>query len=469
MMRKAGLLLTLLLLLVDCAGPSGAGTSNPPPRAVTSPALTPATATSPSETPKPVPAAGWPMFGRDAMRSGDGPATPVFKGAASAWTATLDQQVFAQPLYAGGKVIAVTENNTVYALDPGTGTELWKAHFGDPIRGSTLPCGSIDPSGITSTPIVDETTGTIYTVAYLPPFHHELYALDIASGAVRWHLTIDPPTTAPRVLQQRGALSLANGRVYVPFGGLNGDCDNYRGWVMGVAADGRGPLLSYQVPTNREGGIWATGGMAQDSAGYLYAAIGNAASTTAFDFGNAVVRLDADLKVASYWAPSDWAALSRADADIGSITPLLLPGGLVFQAGKAGVGYLLRQSALGGIGGEVFAAPVCKGGSFAAAAFSAGIIYVPCGGGIVALTLGSDRFDIAWRAGGSWPPIVAYGSVWTLAGSTSATLLQLDPATGAVRSRTVIGDTNHFCTPSAAAGHLFVPAGNRILAFGPPA
>jgi len=341
--------------------------------------------------------------------------------------------------------------------------------MGDPIRGSTLPCGSIDPSGITSTPVIDTVGGTIYAVAYLAPFHHELYALDLAGGAVRWHLAIDPPGMAPRVLQQRGALSLVNGRAYVPFGGLNGDCDKYTGWVMGVAADGAGPLFSYQVPTSREGGIWATGGMSQDTAGNLYAAVGNAASTTTFDYGNAVLRLTPDLKVADYWAPSDWAALSRTDADIGSIAPIQLPGGLVFQAGKAGVGYLLRLSALGGIGGEVFSAPICKGGAFGASAFRAGVIYVPCGGGIVALTLGVDRFDIAWRAAGGWPPIVAYGSVWTLAGSESATLLQLDPATGAVKSRTVIGATNHFCTPSAAAGRIYVPAGNSILALAPAA
>lgn len=409
------------------------------------------------------------MFAHDGGRSGAGPATPAFNGVTLAWAATLDQQVYAQPLHVRGQVVVATENNSVYSLDATSGAVRWLAHFGDPIRGSALPCGSIDPSGITSTPVTDTASETIYAVAYLAPFHHELYALELATGAVRWHLPIDPPGTAPRVLQQRGALSLVNGRVYVPFGGLNGDCDKYKGWVMGVAADGAGPLFSYQVPTSREGGIWATGGMSEDKAGNLYAAVGNAASTTTFDYGNSVLRLTPDLKVADYWAPADWAALSRADADIGSIAPIQLPGGQLFQAGKAGVGYLLRASALGGIGGQVFSAPICDGGAFAASAFRGGVIYVPCGGGIVALTLGADRFDIAWRAAGGWPPIVAYGSVWTLAGSASATLLQLDPATGAVKSRTVIGATNHFSTPSAAAGRLYVPAGNRIMAFVPAA
>jgi len=404
------------------------------------------------------------MFGRDGGRSGAGPQAPLFTTATQTWTADLDQQVYAQPLYLEDRVFVATENNTVYSLAAASGAVTWKQHLGDPIRGSTLPCGSIDPSGITSTPVLDASTRTIYAVAYLAPFHHELFALDLADGTIRWHLPIDPATMTPRVLQQRGALSLVNGRVYVPFGGLNGDCDKYTGWVIGVAADGAGAPVSYQVPTTREGGIWATGGLSQDSAGNLYAAIGNAASTTTFDYGNAVVRLTPDLKVADFWAPSDWAALSRADADIGSISPLQLPDGLVFQAGKAGVGYLLRAAALGGIGGEVFSAPVCRGGAFAAAAYSAGVIYVPCGGGTVALTLGRNRFDVAWRAAGGWPPIVAYGSVWVLAGSASATLFQLDPATGAVRSRTVVGTTNHFSTPSAGGGRLYVPAGNRILA-----
>ena len=163
----------------------------------------------------------------------------------------------------------------------------------------------------------------------------------------------------------------------MPFGGLFGDCGDYRGWVLASSGDGQGALLSYQVKSSREGGIWAPGGAVTDPSGNLYVAVGNAEGQ-GFNYGNSVIRLTPDLQEAAYCAPSNWAALNASDTDVGSITPALLEDGLLFQAGKAGTGYLVRSDRLGGVGGEVFSAPVCNGLDYGAVAYAPPFLYVPC-------------------------------------------------------------------------------------------
>src|SRR5438552_775710 len=91
------------------------------------------------------------------------------------------------------------------------------------------------------------------------------------------------PVTPDRLAQRRAALALVGDRVYVAFGGLYGDCGDYRGAIVGVHADGSGPAISYRVPAQREGAIWAPAGMAADSGGSLFVATGNTPATGAFD------------------------------------------------------------------------------------------------------------------------------------------------------------------------------------------
>ena len=109
----------------------------------------------------------WPVYHRNRTRSGYDPGFPAPGTLTQAWSASLDGAVYGQPIVVGGRIIAATENDTVYALDPASGAVLWKHHLGTPVPLSTLPCGNIDPLGITSTMAYDAATGSIFASAEL--------------------------------------------------------------------------------------------------------------------------------------------------------------------------------------------------------------------------------------------------------------------------------------------------------------
>jgi len=450
----------VVLLLGACS----LGASRPgPARHSPSPSSSPSR--SPSPVPTAAPGAAWPEFLGGAERFGIGFSSPALTDIRQAWSAGLDGAEYGQPLVAGGHVIAATENDSVFSFDVASGALAWKQHLGDPVSGRSLPCGNIDPSGITSTPAIDPVRGTVYVVAYLSGFHHTLFALDLKTGAVRWQRPIDPPALSPTVHQQRSALSFANGRVYVPYGGLYGDCGNYRGWVIASAADGQGDLLSYEVKAGREAGIWAPGGAVTDPSGNLYVAVGNAEGS-GFNYGNSVIKLSPDLRELDYWAPSNWAALNASDTDVGSVAPALLEDGLLFQAGKAGIGYLVKTQGMGGIGGEVFSGRVCPGRVDGATAYNPPFLYVACSNnGLVALKEGGGRFDVAWRAGaGGNTATLAGGWAWSMGGST---LAQINPTSGEVKGGVPLGQAAHFQSVGAGEGRIFVPGLTQLFAFGP--
>ncbi|HYC26811.1 MAG TPA: PQQ-binding-like beta-propeller repeat protein, partial [Nitrososphaerales archaeon] len=106
--------------------------------------------------------ADWTTYGQNNSRAGvAGPGT--VSCARSAWESPeLDGEVYASPVEFGGRVFVATENDSVYALDHSTGAIIWRTNLGTPVNGSLLPCGDINPTGITGTPVIDPTTDTIY-------------------------------------------------------------------------------------------------------------------------------------------------------------------------------------------------------------------------------------------------------------------------------------------------------------------
>jgi len=333
------------------------------PPAATATATAAATATTAPASPSPAASpADWPVYHFDALRSGQYPSLPAFGGSLTpGWSTPLDGAVYAEPLVVHGNVIAATEGDSVYAINPASGAILWSRNLGVPVSRSTLPCGNIDPLGITGTPAYDSVTGSIFAVAEVAGPYHILFALNAVTGAVRWSRNVDLAGDDPATHQQRPALAVANGYVYVGLGGLAGDCGQYVGEVVGVPATGQGTTISYRVPTSREGAVWATGGPVIDSTGTVYVSTGNGASTTTYDGTDSVLELSPALGLLSRFAPTTWATDNAGDADLGSLSPVLVPGGWVFIAGKSGTGYVLHQGALGGIGGQVSSAFVCTG------------------------------------------------------------------------------------------------------------
>jgi outer membrane protein assembly factor BamB len=418
------------------------------------------TASSPAGT-SPPPAAtatstNWPQYHRSAARTGLATGLPAAGKLGIAWTRRLDGAVYGQPLAVGGTVIAATENDSVYGLDRATGAVRWRRHLGTPVPLSALPCGDINPLGITGTPGYDPATKLVYVVAEATGYRHVLYGLTLA-GQVRIDRNLSTPDHEPRYDQQRPAITLDGGRVYVAFGGLFGDCGPYIGSVVSVPASGTGPAASYRVPTRREGAIWGTGDLVAGPHGTLYATVGNGAAVKGneaagggrYDGSDSVVALSPALHRLAFFAPATWAADNAGDLDLGSMSPALLGNGTILADGKRGTAYLLDAGRLGGIGGQLAQAPVCR--AFGGPAVRGAVAYLPCAdGGMAAVSTAGHRIRVLWRgpAAANGSPVLGGGAVW-VASTGSGTLYELSQATGRVRQRIALGGPlPHFASPS---------------------
>jgi outer membrane protein assembly factor BamB len=424
----------------------------------------------------------WTSYDHDGGRSATDPdsASPVTPTPAWPAATPLDGEVFSQPLVAGSRVYVATENDTVYALDAATGTVLWRRSVGTAVPSTDLPCGDISPTvGITSTPVIDAQSGRIYVVAddiSSGSAHHRLVALNLSDGSVvaGFPVAADPPGADPLAILQRASLALTGGRIVIPYGGNAGDCGTYHGWLVSEPESGAGTPNTFEVnPGAGEhgGAIWGSGGApAVDGAGDILVSTGNGFGSTAPDYQESVLALDPTLHLLASWTPTNWLALDNSDQDMGSAQPVLLPGGLLFEIGKDGVGRLLATTP--GAITQVFSATACpSGGGFGSSLYRAGVIYVPCSKGLVALALttGANPSFTALPGfsappGATGPPIFAGGRVWSTGWRSSQLLYGLDPSTGAVSSQSAPGTFHHFATPSAGGGRLFVAAGSTVSA-----
>jgi outer membrane protein assembly factor BamB len=451
-------LVVLLVALSACTRRSTAPEQSPL-------TLPPGSTSSTSSTTQATGAADWTTYHRDNARTGylAGLADPT--RLERAWSAQLDGAVYGEPLVVGDRVLVATEADSLYALDLRSGRVRWRTTVGRPVSLSELPCGNIDPLGITGTPVYDPATGLVFAVAEVTGPAHVLVGLDLRTGQVRVRRSADPPGIDPRPHQQRAALALSQGKVYVAYGGLLGDCGDYRGRVVASSTDGRGPLLAFQVPTTRRAGIWAASGPAVDASGDLYVAVGNGAATGGqWDRSDSVLRLSPDLRLRDGFAPQQWAADNAADADLGSMGPVLLPGGLVFAAGKSGIGYLLRAGHLGGVGGELVELSVCA--AFGGAAAAGSTLFVPCTDGLRKVSAGpAARLELGWRAPQmvSGSPVVGGHTVYSL-DPAGGTLYALDADRGTVRTSAPVGQASRFATPTLAGGLVLVGTLTGVVA-----
>ncbi|HLI15573.1 MAG TPA: PQQ-binding-like beta-propeller repeat protein [Acidimicrobiales bacterium] len=412
----------------------------------------------------------WTTYGGDPARLGLQPISPPLLPLRARWRSPhLDGAIYGEPLIFAGQVFVATERDVVYSLDASDGRILWQHDLGTPVPAGALPCGDIAPSlGVTSTMVIDARLRRLFVSAATlqgGTVRHVLAAFTL-EGHRLFQRDLDRPGWDAAAQLQRAGLSLDDGRVLVGFGGNYGDCGRYRGYLLGVPETGRGPILSFAVPTRREGGIWAPGGVAVDPAGHVYVATGNGSSTTRFDGGDAVFELSSTLRPLSWFAPRDFAVDNASDADLGSTSPVLVGPDRVFIVGKEARAYLLDRQHLGGIGGALDALDVCF--AIGSSAVLGRRVYVPCpGGSLSAVTVGARSLALAWRSRveGAGSPTIAGGVVWTLTGSR---LVGLSPRSGRVVASVPTIATERLAAPSAGEGLLVVAGFGRVEAFGPP-
>jgi hypothetical protein len=291
----------------------------------------------------------------------------------------ISGHLYAQPLYwhppgsDRGELLVATEDDIVYALDAATGQEIWHRSLGGSVPVSSLKCGNIDPLGVTGTPVIDEATNAVYLdamVAGAAGPRHLVFGLSLKDGAPLpgWPVDLAAALAADHLKfnaadqNERGALTIVNGMVYVPFGGHFGDCGDYQGWVVGIRLNDPKSAIGWATRA-RGGGIWAPGGISSVGQSLLVST-GNTFGAETWSDGEAVFRLPLDLhrsdEKSAFFAPKDWLDLDDRDADLGGTNPIPLDvptaGGtksFVLALGKDAKGYLLDRDNLGGIGGAL--------------------------------------------------------------------------------------------------------------------
>ncbi len=438
---------------------------------VVAPAALPAGATRVSATAKES-GGTWTTYGGSSTRTSNQPISPSLDTIVPRWTTTgLAGAIYGEPLISGRTVYVATESDMVYALVAGSGRVIWSRSIGAPVPAGDLPCGDISPTvGVTSTMVLDPVTGRLFvsgSVLSGGGIHHILDAIAPGSGRILLSRDLDRPGWTAAAELQRNALGLDGDRVLVGFGGNDGDCGPYNGYLMGVPTTGSAPIAVFRVATSREGAIWAPSGVAVDGSGDIYLATGNGSSLSTIDEGDSVIELNADLQQISSFTPTNWREDNADDGDLGSTSPVLVARHRVFIVGKEATGYLLRQGALGGLGGQIASAQICF--SIGGSAYAASVLYLACPrNGVTAVRIAGSTLQPLWQApsGDGASPTIAGGRIWTI---DAGRLVGLFPASGAVAESVATIATEHFAAPSAGDGLLVVGGASGVEAFEGPA
>lgn len=342
---------------------------------------------------------------------------------------TVDGYVYAQPLYLPGVTMGsgtpqagtkhnvafvATENDSVYAFDADSNSSavnanpLWHISLLDAAHGATLGArvmystdiGTTDivpEIGITSTPVIDPSTGTLYVVGKTKEnnaYVLRLHALSIANGAekfggpVKLQASVPGNGTGsvsgtlhfdPYSQNQRAGLLLLHGIIYIA-SGAHEDLGIWHGWILAYNATTLRLTGAWcSTPDGSRGGIWGAGtGLAADVPdptghpyGRLFTSTGNGLFNAvgpyynnSMDYGDSIIKLDlangvptmtaGGKPVGDAFTPFDQARLDTGDIDEGSGGTLLLPNAasgsqhLLVQAGKTGRVYVVNQDNMGG-------------------------------------------------------------------------------------------------------------------------
>jgi outer membrane protein assembly factor BamB len=433
----------------------------------------------------------WPTYHLDNSRTARDPGASGFRKVSVAWQQPkLDGAIYGEPLVFQDRVYVVTENDTLYALSTVDGAVKLRLHLAPPAQDMAGHCTPPIPLGITSTPVIDPdesrlyTAGVVDTLSGTPRYQTWLFAVDLSRGTVVYHVRVDGPGANVDAYNQRGALTLTGGRLYIPFGGRPGDCGEFHGVVTSVVASDGSGLLGFQDTRGdvTGGGFWAPGGLSVAGNGDLLAASGNALYRGSFcgapfQLQDSVLRLTPDLsaKPVDHWTPRHWKQLDCGDSDIGAMVPTVLTGtGLVFQSGKEGWAYLLQESSLGHNAPPAYSANLKAGECRGGVAFDGRSVFVGCQAAVFGLRLDAAHARLGGVGAGGWtqptsqgceaePPIFSAGAVWWL--DRCHVLHANDAESGRSLFTYDVGSSNHFGTPASVTGRIFVPTGTGVAAF----
>lgn len=460
-----------------------------------------------------------------------------------AFTVKVDGYVYGQPLYVPGVSIpnkgprnvlyVVTEHDSVYALDADQRAKpFWKVSLLDrrahakPVRSVDIGCEDLIPEvGITSTPVIDPVSGTIYVLAKSSENKQsvqKLHALDLATGAEKFGgpRVIDASVPGdgdgsvagtvsfdPLTAHQRAALLLVDGVVYIAWAS-HCDIGPYHGWVMGYNATNLQQTTVFNAtPDGGQGGIWmGGGGLSADSLGRVYCVTGNGTfdvDSGGNDYGDSILKLKPgnEFEVEEYFTPFNQAELNAADLDLGSSGVVLLPdvGGpipnLLVTSGKEGTLYLCDRDDMGGYNPTnndkiVQSLPAAiPGGLFGTPAFWNGRLYCVGNGDVLKAfsvsngLLSSDPVSqsiAGFDFPGATPSISANGDsdglVWVIKrnGPTApgvllaydATDLTTDMYNSGLNKKDKLGPAVKFSVPTVANGKVYVGGIKRVDVFG---
>ena len=457
----------------------------------------------------------------------------------------VDGPIFAQPLYMPGVtvgtqthnlVFVATEHNSVYAWDADTAssTPVWHASFINPAGGVTaIPCAeaagndcsTITPEfGITSTPVVDSSTGTLYVVASTKEvsgsttsYVYRLHALSITTGQEKFggpmtiQATSGSATLVPKQQLQRPGLLLVNGVVYIGFGS-HGDVSPWYGWLLGYNASNLQRVMVFNTaPANGEGAIWQSGcGPAADASGNIYFNTGNGpfdANTGGVDYGDSVVKLSSSGTVLDYFTPYNQATLDATDADVGSSGLVLLPdqtgtyAHVLIGAGKQGVIYSVNRDGMGkynaasnqniqslaGLSSSgLFGSPAYWNGNVYFAAWNDYVRAFQVTNGMIAQT---SHSSITLAFPGATPSVSSNGTsngiVWIIQENVPNDTVITNPPTAVLRAydatnlanelydstqaagnRDAAGGAVKFAVPTVVNGKVYVGNSNQVTVYG---
>ena len=312
---------------------------------------------------------------------------------------SVDGKIEGSPLYASGVEIAggthnvvyiATMDNTVYAFDADTGTQLSARWLGNPVTGDDLH--ALKPTtihaewGIASTPVIDLASGTLYVVRWgyengVSGPTYRLFGLDLSnlSNDRFGSVVIDGynvgGTGFNRYRQmQRAGLALVTKpsgekAVVIAFAGGEGQ-GSPAGWIVvfdtsKLVSGGAPANVWCSDPNNNAGtgggaGVWmANAAPALDDNGDIYVVTGNGPYNPQFgldQLGESVVRLIWNPGNPGSLVTADWFTPfrdldrdgSHKDQDLASGGLIALPDetGLIV-GGKDGVYYHVNRSTMG--------------------------------------------------------------------------------------------------------------------------